>query len=271
MSPRTLAWLILVLLFGLTAAALVQQRAARGVLFSEIANLRDQQQIAAELRAHNERLAAAQLLPSELERMREDRAALGRLREEVGALRQTGGRREAAAAAKPDTHKVDTSERLRERQRVPTEQLTNKGWKTSIEAFETFLWAAANGEVDTLAPALVFDPRWTQQVEALWAKLSPATRAEYRSVERLFAAMTIRDVPLGTAQLIHESQLQPGDHTLPGPGHMLMVTTLTGADKSTRRVALYFRPSEQGWQLLVPGAAVAKYRDQLAGKADAQK
>jgi hypothetical protein len=266
MSPRLLRWLMFGLLTGLAGVVLLQQRSARVTLLAEISALREQERTAAELRERNERLAAVQPSSGELERLRADRAALGRLREEVAALRETAKARETARAVKPNTQKMDTAERLRDRLRVPTEEFANQGWKTPVGAFETFVWAAANGEVDTLAQALVFDPRWTQQVEALWANLSPATRDEYRSVERLFAALTIRDVPLGTAQLIHESQLKPGEHTLPGPGHAFMVTALTGADKKTRHVGLYFRPSDSGWQLLVPGAAVAKYRDQLIGK-----
>lgn len=266
MSPRLLSWLMVGLLAGLAGGVLVQQRSARGALLAEIAALREQERTAAELRQRNERLAAVQPSSGELERLRADRAALGRLQEEVAALRQTGKARESSREVKPTTQNLDTAGRLSARQRVPTEQFANKGWKTPLEAFETFVWSATNGDVDTLAEALVFDPRWAQQVEALWSGLSPATRAEYRSVERLFAALTIRDVPLGTAQLMHESQLKPGEHTLPGPGHAFMITTLTGADKATRRVGMYFRPSESGWQLLVPGAAVAKYRDQLVGK-----
>lgn len=266
MSPRLLSWLMCGLLAGLAGVVLVQQRSARGALLAEISALREQEQTVAGLRERNQRLAATGPSPGELERLQADRAALGRLREEVSALRETAKAREPARAVKADTQTLDTAERLRERQRIPMAEFANQGWKTPLAAFETFVWSAANGDVDTLAQALVFDPRWTQHVEALWSGLSPATRAEYRSVERLFAALTIRDVPLGTAQLIHESQLKPGEHMLPGPGHAFMVTAMTGADKTTRRVGLYFRPSEAGWQLLVPGAAVAKYRDQLIGK-----
>ena len=261
----TFRWWVLGALLGIAGVGLMQQRAGRGGLEAELATLQEKQRDAAALRAEHARLTAELPPPEALERWREDRAALARLQQEVAVLRRAP---EPARPAQTPSHteKLDTSERLRERQRVPLDQLVNRGWTTPRAAFETALWAAAHGEVETLAQGLVFDPRWAQQVDALWAGLSPATRAEYRSVERLFAALTISDVPLGTAQLLHESELKPGEHALPGPGHAFLVTTLTGPDKSTRRVALYFRPSDKGWQLVVPGAAVTKYREQLAKK-----
>jgi len=266
MTTRSLSWLGLILLLGLAGAVLALQRTGRLELVSQLETARETQRRSDALRAENDRLTAAQPPPSEVERLREDRVALGRLRQEVATLREAAKGLALPAGLFPNTQKVDTAQMLRDRRRIPSEQLTNRGWKTPLDAFETVLWSAANGEVDALAQALVFDPRWSQQVEMLWARVSPTTRAEYGSVERLFAAMTIRDVPLGTAQLIHETQLKAGDHALPGPGHAFMVTTLSGADKSTRSVGLYFRPSEKGWQLLVPGSAVTKYRDQLVGK-----
>lgn len=267
MSARSLSWCILSLVLVLTGTVILYQRGTRAELLGQLEAARAADRRAADLRAQNERLAASLPAPADLARLREDRAALSTLRAEVAALRETGQVLVArAAATQQGNERPDTSERLRDRRRVPTEQLTNKGWKTSLAAFETFLWTAATGDVDGLASALVFDPRFSSQVERLWADLSPQTRSEYRSVERLFAALTIRDVPLGTVQLMNDSQLQPGDHFLPGPGHAFVTAGLTGADKKTLRIGLYFRPAEQGFQLLVPGTAVTKYRDQLLGK-----
>ena len=267
MSARSLSWCVVSLVLVLTGTVIMHQRGTRTELIGQLEAARAADRRAADWRAENERLGASLPTPGDMARLREDRAALGTLRAEVAALRETAKVLAAApTVTKQGNDMPDTVDLLRDRRRVPTEQLTNKGWKTSLAAFETFLWTAANGDVDTLAPALVFDPRFSSQVERLWASLSPQTRSEYRSVERLFAAMTIRDVPLGTVQLMNESQLQPGGHFLPGPGHAFLAAGLTGADKNTLRVGLYFRPSEQGWQLLVPGAAVTKYRDQLLGK-----
>ncbi len=267
MSARSLGWCVLSLVLVVTGTVLLHQRGTRAELALQLEAARTEDGRAAAMRAENERLAASLPPPADMARLREDRAALGTLRAEVAALRETGQVLVArVAATKSGNEKPDTSELLRERRRVPTEQLTNKGWKTSLAAFETFMWTAATGDVDALASALVFDPRFISQVERLWADLSPQTRSEYRSVERLFAAMTIRDVPLGTVQLMNDAQLQPGDHFLPGPGHAFLTAGLTGADKKTLRVGLYFRPAEQGFQLLVPGTAVTKYREQLLGK-----
>ncbi len=266
MNARTLSVLVIILLLGGTAVVLILQRQAHAEVDGELEIARESAQALDRIRSENARLTAALPTPAELRALREDRVALGRLRQEVASLRKAVDALAEPARVVPAVPKVSASDLLRDRRRVSSQQMSNVGWKTPLAAFETLVWAAVQGDIDALAQAVVFDPRWNYQVELLWAGLSPETRAEYRSAERLFAAMTLRDMPLGTTQVNHESQLQPGDHTLPGPGHALVVANFSDANKNSRRVALYFRPSDQGWQLLIPGAAVAKYRDVLKGK-----
>ena len=68
---------------------------------SEIALLRDESRELAQLRKENQRLAAALPPAAELESLRADRAAIGRLRGEIDALNDSLQKREHALNAAP--------------------------------------------------------------------------------------------------------------------------------------------------------------------------
>jgi hypothetical protein len=64
------------------------QRDAAVVLRKELALLQEEQRIVARLKANNAKLLAEQIPEAEMARLREDRAALHRLREEIENLKK---------------------------------------------------------------------------------------------------------------------------------------------------------------------------------------
>jgi len=98
MNP--LRWLsALLLALALVAGAMLWlQRQAAAELRGEIALLRDESRELARLRKENQRLAAALPPAAELESLRADRAAIGRMRSEIDALNDSLQKRERALA-----------------------------------------------------------------------------------------------------------------------------------------------------------------------------
>lgn len=64
----------------------------------------------------------------------------------------------------------------------------NRGRATAAAAFETYCWAADQGDLDLLASFVVFTNDSPEQREAFMANFSPALRARYRTPERIAIA-----------------------------------------------------------------------------------
>ncbi|MGH7946259.1 MAG: hypothetical protein ACREH8_18730 [Opitutaceae bacterium] len=96
---RTLQWLS-VAIPALAIAAFARfllQRQEAATLQTEIALLQQENRGLAELRAQHARLIASKISDPELERLRSDRAALGRLRAEINKLEESADRKARAA------------------------------------------------------------------------------------------------------------------------------------------------------------------------------
>ena len=236
------------------AGGLGWQWRAGAALRAEVERLRGEREAWGHVRAENRRLAGAQASAKELEALRGDHAAVGRLRGEIEGLRKRA--EESARVA---------AERAAPRERVITEvPLAASAWKNSGNAtpaatFETVLWAAAGGDVDKLASLLRFDPEVRAEAEALFASLSTAKRAEYGTAERLIAAFTARDVPLGTAKLFDSRMEYHGDRQ--------MAAQLKDPEGKSRVAMFGLRPEGGTWGLVVPASAVEKYAAMLKGAA----
>ena len=74
-------------LLAIIAVTLARQWQTRVELLGELAEWRGRQAELAGLRLENQRLTASQVSPAELENLRADHAAIGRLREELDALK----------------------------------------------------------------------------------------------------------------------------------------------------------------------------------------
>src|SRR5688572_10597772 len=103
---RSLRWisvgLVVVGVIALVRYLIERQESA--ALRSEIAILRQDRDHAARLRAEHERLVAGKVSDAELQRLRNDRAALNRLRNEINAL-ETNAEQRAKALQEPASAK----------------------------------------------------------------------------------------------------------------------------------------------------------------------
>lgn len=238
-------------------------------LRNEASELKADLDQASRLRTERERLnaelaaqAAGQPKADELARLRSDRDALRRLRAEVESLKTAAAKPAAPPAKGTDEHGTFADARL-----AKAAEWKNVGRATPIASFETALWAAASGEVDTLAQGLVMESPARGELEALWTELPAEARGQYGSPERLLAALTVKDIPLGSAQVFNTEVLKPGTHPFEGE-IARVVAALVTAENTRSKHALHLRRDGDEWKLVVPRSAVKKYRDRLAGRID---
>lgn len=250
MTARRLTLFAFALLAVAGGALLWLQRQAGGQLRGELALLRERSdQLAAE-RALNRRLASEQVAAGELERLRADREALGRLRRELAEL-------EGAAPKPPIARKDEAGEAMRTS--VPASEWKNAGRATPHAAVETALWAAAGGDIERLAELLTLGPEARRRAEAVLAGLPAEVRAEYPTPEKFAALFTARDVPPGAAMTLYPTKAR-NDHEVT---LRVELEHREAAERGTRHAArgalLTLRRFGDGWKLVVPESAVAKY------------
>jgi hypothetical protein len=249
---------VLSLFAGGFSVVVVWQRQSAGGLRAEVELQREQVKTRAELAANIARLRAEQISAADLEALRGDRAALLRLRGEIDALRRRAEEcarvvaAKAVEAAKPREPSILDGP-------LPASAWKNAGSATPAAALETVLWAAAGGEVDALAGLLRFDVGVRARVDALFAGLPEPVRTEYGTPERLIAALTARDVPLGKAKLFDTKADFSGDRWI----QMQLYET---EGKALQGVLFSLRPEGGTWGLVVPASAVEKYAVMLKRK-----
>ena len=246
---------VLALLMGGFITAVIVQRQTAAALRAEVEFERDRER--ARLAAETARLRANQISAAELVALRGDRAALAPLRGEIDALkkRTEAAARMAAAKAAEGTKPREPS--ILEGP-LPASAWKNAGSATPAAALETVLWAAAGGDVDRLAGLLRFDAGVRARVEGLFAGLNAAERAEHGTPERLIAALTAHDVPLGKAKLFDTKAEFNGDRRV-------VVQLYETEGKAPRGVLFSLRPESGTWGLVVPASAVEKYAAMLKG------
>jgi len=242
----------------LGGGALWWQNMTMGPLRTEVALLRGREAQLGELRAEQTRLAALQVPPAELENLRRDRRAVERLRAEVDALRAKVEKPFPPAAAENAA-----TDRLSLGRLVTSAEWKNVGATTPPAALETALWAAAGGDVDAFASLLSFDAAARKGAQALLDSLPAETRAHYGSPERLVAFLSIKDVPLGSAQVRRWSDTADGKVSL-------ATVTLSGPDGSAKDVTLPLIRQDAAWKLYVIERTVARYQTMLKGSGSAK-
>jgi hypothetical protein len=170
-----------------------------------------------------------------------------RLRAEIDGLRS---RLKHAAPSPPQ--EPGAPDRLSVGTVVPAADWRNVGSNTPPAALETALWAAAGGDVDAFATLLTFDGPARSAAQALLEGLPAEMRTRYGSPERLLAFLTIKDVPLGSAEVKQWSGAAEGQV-------MMARLRLLAADGMQKDVVLPLTRQDQRWKLLVVERTVAKY------------
>jgi hypothetical protein len=145
-------------------------------------------------------------------------------------------------------------------QTIAAAEWRNTGWATPEAALETSLWAAAGGDIDTFAGSLTFiDDSSRHAAQALLDALPAGERERYRTPERLIAAMTIPDVPVGSAEVREWT-----DHHPFGDVDQVAVTVLlSSVDGKLKDTMLNFFQRPDGWKLVLDRRVVAKYARSL--------
>lgn len=133
--------------------------------------------------------------------------------------------------------------------------------------------AAAGGDVASLQSLLYLDPDAHARAAALLAQLPAVSRALYSSPEQLISAFTIKNVPLGSAQVAWHAESQSGFaealiylRELPPASSVLRADDpLSPLDmKITKTVHLTFQQGPSGWRVVVPLAAIERIEHELA-------
>jgi hypothetical protein len=251
MNTRT-NWVGLGLLAMGVAGLLGWQRLEMEPLRAELAVLRDQEGEVRRLRAERERWRAQQAPAEEVERLRADRAAIGRLRAEMAAVQTSSDEKTRLVQAR-------ANERFGVGQSMPAASWRNAGAASPAAALETVLWAAAGGDVDAFSRCIQFDVSGLKAAQALLASLSPAERARHGGPAQLLAFLSIKDIPVGSAIV---SAWQGASATA-----QPVSLALNAEGQKARQVTLVFQRVGEEWRLRATEAAVAKYAAALRGPA----
>jgi hypothetical protein len=249
-----LGWAVLGGLTFVVVGTLQWQRMTRSPLSAEIEVLRHEESKLGKLRDEQKRLAALQVSPAELERLRADRVAVEKLRKEIDALRVR-----QKAVAETSAQPNGEGDQLVVGKIVPAAEWRNAGSSTAPAALETALWAAAGGDVNGFASLLLLNASARRAAQTLLDSLPAETRASYTTPEQLLAFLTIKDVPLGSAEVREWSGT-------PESSAMMATVLLSPPDGPPRDVSLPLFRHENVWKLLVQEGVVAKYAAILKGQ-----
>jgi hypothetical protein len=206
------------------------------------------------LTSENQRLVAAQPTAQEIEKLLADRKAIARLRSELETMHR---RAEAAARATTPSaaegNPLATAPSLRGGT-VAYQLWKNAGQATPDATFETVLWAAAGGELETVADLLAFDADARSRAAAVFAGLPDSIRNELGTPERLIALLVADDVPLGSAMVVAQ---------IPTPTDTKVVAQVIDTDGTRKMSQFSLRADGNSWRLVVPRNVVERYAARL--------
>ena len=250
MKVKLLLCVLAALLF---VAAWSFQRRVAADLRNEIAQLSATKRNEQRLRAERARLDAT----AELEKMRLERKEISHLREEIDRLRQRADdRARAAASGSTVATKAERGPSISE-EFVPFKLWEKKGQSTPDDALQTSLWAAAGGDLKTLANTLALGDAVRQKAHALLSRLPPEASSQFKTAEEFVALLMTPDVPLSSARI--------WDPKANVPEGIAARAAVFSDEKGRQRpvtITLYRVPNGE-WRLLVPEAAVDKYAAML--------
>lgn len=198
-------------------------------------------------RAENRRLASDLPDPMEMARLRAAHASVPHLRAEIATMR---------AQVELAARLARLAERFGDGDKVAAPDWTNAGTATPRATLETVLWAAAGGDIDTFAKCLLLpEGRGRQRAISLLETLPANVREQYGTPERLVAFLAIKDVPIGTAQVVGWDDIRANTSS----AQAQVQVQLSSPNDQPKDVVLRFSQDGANWRLLVPDGAIAKY------------
>jgi hypothetical protein len=241
LGPRSVS-LILLLAAIIAGGGWWLRREETRVLQEQVGLLKVDQQKLAQVRAENARLKAAQVSAEELARLRDDRAAVQRLRRELRGLRSSIAAAEAVAAARPV---------------LTLGEWANVGTATPAATLQTAFAAAAHGDLEGMLRVLDFDPDAVAAAKRVYDAAPADMQVQYRSPERMIAASLANQLPRGSFQVL--------DEQVRDDGQRVIVARLTNAEGTAREMPFLFRHTADGWRAVVVRRSVEIYAPKLAG------
>jgi len=248
MRTKKLTLVLLAAGLAILGVVLLVQRQTATRLHAEADDLRQRNQILANLRAEHGFLTEQQIPVEELERLRDDHEAIRRLRSEIDGLKN---RPLAPAPVAPaDTLSL-----------VPASAWKNAGRATPAAAFESILWAATHGDVEALIGMLDFRASGAdRKLEELFAGLPTEVRAQYGSPEKLFATLLAAQIPPAVAAMGVVPQEDPGARNA-----TKINVRLEGPEGRQKDMTYGFVRYPDGWRFAVLSVMVASYAHLLPG------
>ncbi|MFA6134871.1 MAG: hypothetical protein WC869_12720 [Phycisphaerae bacterium] len=245
MHPGKRSFAILATLIMATIAVLGWQHRQSNGLREAIAQQRTLAREQADLQAENRRLVAAQMTEAELEDLVARRMAAEQLRTQLATMhrREEASTRAAAADARTAVPSLKGNS-------LAFQLWQNAGQASPDAAFQTTLWAAAAGDLDSLAGLLEFDAAARSAAAAAFDRLPGAVQNELGTPERLIALLTAMDVPLGRAAILRE---------FPTPTDTKVAAQLIDAEGKSKTAVFSLRTDGDRWRLVVPAEVVKKY------------
>jgi hypothetical protein len=128
---------------------------------------------------------------------------------------------------------------------VAVNALKNAGRALPTAAVETLLWAAAQGELDTLAGSLWLDKAARAKADAWFAKLPPESQTQFGSSEKVLATLLSARVGKELAAMGVVSQ------TDQGPDLTVMRVRFQNAEGQQKDDKWPFRRTDDGWRLII--------------------
>ena len=149
----------------------------------------------------------------------------------------------------------------------------NEGQSTVRGTVASLLWAAAGGDVAAMTRLIAYDEAGRARAQAFFDTLPPAVRQTFPTPEALVAGLTIPAVPTSAVQLSWFNQrdadhatvgllLSAPDQTPPTELHVMPsqdnAPPMLSAPQSIQFTFLSLQRSAQGWQVVIPAAAVER-------------
>lgn len=198
----------------------------------------------------NEKAASERsLLAADQVALHADRAVVLSLRRELDAIRQRAVHPAQTRVTQGSQELAIVPPSLAD---VPISYLDwrNVGADSPEAAIETTLWAAAGGDTEVMASLFDLDASVRQRSEELLKSLPDDFQSQFSTVEQFVAFMTVRDVPLGSAQIMRKSHRADGE---------MLAIKLINQDGDAKMLHLTTRQVGNAWKLVVPESAIDHY------------
>jgi hypothetical protein len=249
---------------GLITAILLLQR-VNNRLSVELEQVRNERESVQRIKSTNAALASND---EEQQRLREEHLELMRLRGQANAFRQ--GQQELtntqiqiaqlrAAVKTTLSRPVADPKKLKEGLK-PAGEFRNLGFATPGSAFETVLWAGANGDTNILAQSITFDEESRGRAEDLLANAPDAIRSRFQTIQQLTAYLLTRTTPVDGMRVL-------GDEPVDDNHTRLQIEWQYRDGRVQPNSWHFYRASNGVWQMLMEPGLVNKLGQMLGAEA----